>query len=118
MSRTRSVIAVTFVTAVVVGVTGWRAAHLSAQPAGTPDLAAIRAIVEAPIKAGKVAGASVVVARQGQTILAQSFGQADLELDVPMPADASFEIGSVTKQFTAAAVLLLAERGKLAIDED
>src|SRR5262245_14460740 len=88
-----------------------------AQPPSAPDLAAIRAIVEAPIKAGKVAGASVVVARQGQAILSESFGQADLELDVPMPADASFEIGSVTKQFTAAAVLLLAERGKIAIDE-
>jgi len=91
---------------------------VSAQSSGAPDLAAIRAIVEKPIKDGKVAGASVVVARQGQTILAQSFGQADLELDVPMPADASFEIGSVTKQFTAASILLLAERGKLAIDDD
>ena len=91
---------------------------LSAQPAGAPDLAAIRAVVDAPIAAKKVAGASVVVARHGQTILAQSFGQADLELDVPMPADASFEIGSVTKQFTASAILLLAERGKLAIDDD
>ena len=93
-------------------------AALSAQPASRPDVAAIRAIVEAPIKAGKVAGASVVVARQGQTILSQSFGQADLELDVPMPADASFEIGSVTKQFTASSILLLAERGKLALDDD
>jgi CubicO group peptidase (beta-lactamase class C family) len=91
---------------------------LFAQSAGTPDLAAIRGIVEAPIAAKKVAGASVVVAQQGQTLLAQSFGQADLELDVPMPADASFEIGSVTKQFTAAAILLLAERGKLAIDDE
>jgi CubicO group peptidase (beta-lactamase class C family) len=89
-----------------------------AQSPASPDLAAIRAIVEAPIKAGKVAGASVAVARQGQMILSQSFGQADLELDVPMPADASFEIGSVTKQFTAASILLLAERGKLAIDDD
>src|ERR1051326_6432344 len=93
-------------------------AALSAQPASRPDVAAIRAIVEAPIKAAKVAGASVVVARQGQTILSQSFGQADLELDVPMPADASFEIGSVTKQFTASSILLLAERGKLALDDD
>ena len=89
-----------------------------AQSPGSADLAAMRAIVEAPIKAGKVAGASVVVARNGQPILSQSFGQADLELDVPMPADASFEIGSVTKQFTAASILLLAERGKLAIDDE
>jgi CubicO group peptidase (beta-lactamase class C family) len=76
------------------------------------------AIVEAPIKSGKVAGASVVVARQGQTILSESFGKADLELDVPMPADASFEIGSVTKQFTQPAILLLVERGKLGLDDE
>jgi len=100
-----------FISAVAVG-------NASAQPAAAPDLAAIRAIIDAPIKAGKVAGASVVVARKGETILSQSFGQADLELDVPMPADASFEIGSVTKQFTASSILLLAERGKLAIDDD
>src|SRR5581483_756439 len=80
--------------------------------------AAIDAIIEAPIKAGKVAGASVAVARRGETLLARSYGSADLELDVPMPADASFEIGSVTKQFTAASILLLAERGRLKIDDD
>jgi CubicO group peptidase (beta-lactamase class C family) len=102
----------------VVWAARWRDAPISAQSAGAASVAAIQAIVEAPIKSGKVAGASVVVARQGQTILSRSFGQADLELDVPMPPDASFEIGSVTKQFTAAAVLLLAERGKLAIDDE
>jgi len=118
MSRHRLLVVVMLVASILIGAVGWRAAHLIAQSSGAPNLSAIRAIVEAPIKAGKVAGASVVVARQGQMILAESFGQADLELDVPMPADASFEIGSVTKQFTAAAVLLLAERGKLAIDED
>jgi len=103
---------------VLGGTARWHRVDAFAQSNSVPNLAAIRAIVEAPIKAGKVAGASVVVARQGQTILAESFGQADLELDVPMPADASFEIGSVTKQFTAAAVLLLAERGKLAVDDE
>ena len=80
--------------------------------------AAIDTIVETPIKAGKVAGASVVVARRGDTIVSKSYGSADLELDVPMPPDASFEIGSVTKQFTAASILLLVERGKLSIDDD
>ena len=83
-----------------------------------PSSAAIDRIVEAPIKAGKVAGASVAVARRGQTIAAKSYGLADLELEAPMPADASFEIGSVTKQFTAASILLLAERGKLSVDDD
>jgi CubicO group peptidase (beta-lactamase class C family) len=88
------------------------------QAATSPKAAAIEAIVTAPIKAGTVAGASLVVAERGQTIVAKSFGMADLELDVPMPDDASFEIGSVTKQFTAASILLLMERGKLALDDE
>jgi len=88
------------------------------QPAPSTRAAAIEAIVAAPIKAGKVAGASLVVAERGRTIVAKSFGMADLELDVPMPDDASFEIGSITKQFTAASILLLMERGKLALDDE
>ena len=118
MWRVRSLVTVTAVASTLISVAGWRAAPVIAQSSGAPDLAAIRAIVEAPITSGKVAGASVVVARQGQTILSESFGKADLELDVPMPADASFEIGSVTKQFTAAAILLLVERGKLGLDDE
>jgi len=116
--RLRQLVRLMAVVFVAAGVAHWRAVKASTQPAGTPDVAAIQALVEAPIKSGKVAGASVVVAQQGRTILSQSFGQADLELDVPMPADASFEIGSVTKQFTAAGVMLLVERGKLALDDE
>jgi CubicO group peptidase (beta-lactamase class C family) len=116
--RTRRSFLALVITAVALGNASLWRIRAFAQPAASPDLAAIRAIVDAPIKAGKVAGASVVLARQGQTILAQSFGQADLELDVPMPADASFEIGSVTKQFTSSSILLLAERGTLALDDD
>ena len=98
---------------VAVGTFAPRVAGQSAQP-----VAAIDRIIEAPINAGKVAGASVAVTRRGETIVAKSYGSADLELDVPMPADASFEIGSVTKQFTAASILLLAERGKLSVDDE
>jgi len=116
--RFRSHVTVTVAVSILVGVAGWRATRTFAQSSGPPDLAAIRAIVEAPIKSGKVAGAAVAVARQGQSILSESFGKADLELDVPMPADASFEIGSVTKQFTAAAIMLLVERGKLGLDDE
>src|SRR5262252_739059 len=89
--------------------------------AAQPPSAAMSAIdrtIEAPIKAGKVAGASISVMRRGETVLSKSYGSADLELDVPMPSDASFEIGSVTKQFTAASILLLAERGKLSLEDE
>src|SRR5262245_15957658 len=80
--------------------------------------ARIDAIVEAPIKAGKVAGASVPVVKGNETILQKGYGFADLELDVPTPPRATYEIGSITKQFTAASILLLAEQGKLSLDDE
>ena len=80
--------------------------------------ARIDAIVEAPIKAGKVAGASVAVVKGNETIVQKGYGFADLELDVPTPPRATYEIGSITKQFTAASILLLVEQGKLSLDDE
>jgi CubicO group peptidase (beta-lactamase class C family) len=67
-----------------------------------------------------VAGVSVAVVRGADTLLLKGYGRVDLEWDIPTPADASasYEIGSVTKQFTAAAVLQLVEQGKLDLDAD
>jgi CubicO group peptidase (beta-lactamase class C family) len=65
-----------------------------------------------------IAGASVIVYQNGKMLLDKSYGHANLELSVQMPDDASFEIGSVTKQFTAAAILKLADKGKLSLDDD
>lgn len=87
--------------------------------AAQDDLAAtVDAIVEAPIKAGRVAGASVAVVRGNRTLVERGYGFADLQLDVPTPPRAIYEIGSITKQFTAAAILLLAEDGKLSLDDE
>ena len=119
MTRTRSLASLVAVALIAAVGPHARGARVSAHtPTDAATVAAIQAIVQRPITAGQVAGASIVVARRGATVIAESFGQADLELDVPMPPDASFEIGSVTKQFTAAAVLLLSERGKLGIDDE
>jgi CubicO group peptidase (beta-lactamase class C family) len=79
--------------------------------------AAIDAILNTPIDEGKVAGGSVAVTQGGCTILSKAYGLSDLELDVATPADANYEIGSVTKQFTAASIMLLAERGALTLDD-
>lgn len=65
-----------------------------------------------------VAGVAVAVVQGRDTLLLRGYGAADLEWGVPMPDDAVFEIGSVTKQFTAAAVLQLVEEGKLDLDAD
>ncbi|MCB0666002.1 MAG: beta-lactamase family protein [Saprospiraceae bacterium] len=65
-----------------------------------------------------IAGASILVYQHGDKLLDKSYGFASLELSAPIPENASFEIGSVTKQFTAAAILKLADAGKLNLDDD
>ncbi|MBC7897939.1 MAG: beta-lactamase family protein [Cytophagaceae bacterium] len=81
-------------------------------------VAKIDSIVNAPIAAGKAAGAALAIVRGNDTIAFKAYGKADLEWDVPMTADAVFEIGSVTKQFTAAAIMQLVEQGKVDLDAD
>ena len=60
---------------------------------------------------------SVLVARDGTALLSKGYGSADLEWSVPNSPTTKFRLGSVTKQFTAACVLLLEERGKLKVDD-
>ena len=62
-------------------------------------------------------GAAVIVMRGGETLYRGAHGLANLELAVPLRADSVFRIGSVTKQFTAAAILLLAEQRKLQLSD-
>jgi CubicO group peptidase (beta-lactamase class C family) len=62
-------------------------------------------------------GCAVGAAIDGTTVFAAGYGVADLEHNVPITADTIFEPGSVSKQFTAAAVLLLAQQGKLSLDD-
>jgi CubicO group peptidase (beta-lactamase class C family) len=63
-------------------------------------------------------GCAVGVEMPGKAPLLRGFGSADLEHGVPITPDTVFEAGSVSKQFTAAAVLLLAAEGKLALSDD
>jgi CubicO group peptidase (beta-lactamase class C family) len=60
---------------------------------------------------------SVLVARDGTALLSKGYGSADQEWSVPNSPTTKFRLGSVTKQFTAACVLLLEERGKLKVDD-
>ena len=62
---------------------------------------------------GCVAGATI----DGSTVLAAAYGMADLEHGIALSPDSVLEPGSIAKQFTAAAVLLLAQQGKLALDD-
>ena len=75
-------------------------------------------IVNGLLKGGRAAGMSVAVVHGRDTLVMKQYGFADLEFDVPTPPRAIYEIGSVTKQFTATSILQLQEQGKLSLDDD
>ena len=79
--------------------------------------AKIDATVQQDVAAGRVAGVAVAVLRDRKLLFVKGYGRANLELAAPVNAKTVFRIGSLTKQFTAAGVLLLAEQGKLKIDD-
>jgi CubicO group peptidase (beta-lactamase class C family) len=62
-------------------------------------------------------GCAIGVAQRGRVLLERAYGMADLERNVALTAASILEAGSVSKQFTAAAVLLLARDGKLSLDD-
>lgn len=65
-----------------------------------------------------VVGVAVAVVQDGDTLLMEGYGQANREFDVPTPADAVYEVGSIMKQFTAAAILQLASEDSLDLDAE
>jgi CubicO group peptidase (beta-lactamase class C family) len=104
------------------------AAYVGAQPAVAPAGAVARAgaapatsvaaqlgkLLEEAFPADKP-GAAAIVVKDGRVLLRKASGMADIELGVPLAPDMVFRLGSITKQFTAAAVMLLVEDGKLAL---
>lgn len=70
------------------------------------------------IDSSKAAGIVIAAFKGNEKTLLKSYGYADLEFKTKLPADASFEIGSVTKQFTAAAILQQVDSGKVNLDDD
>ncbi|MFW0738543.1 serine hydrolase domain-containing protein [Flavobacterium sp. T12S277] len=63
-------------------------------------------------------GAVFLAVKKGKVVYRKAFGMANLEMGVKMQPEFVFEIGSMTKQFTAVAVLMLAEQGKLKLDDE
>jgi len=76
----------------------------------------VNTLLESKYKTGEP-GAVVLIAKAGKPIYRQAFGMADLENNVTMKAEHVFEIGSITKQFTAVAILMLLEQGKLSLED-
>jgi CubicO group peptidase (beta-lactamase class C family) len=103
--------------AVCIACMAWGPDPSNAQPQDRAELVtALDSAAQSHAAESTVAGVSVAVARGGETLLHEGYGQADIELDVPMPRDAVVEIGSITKQFTAAAILQLAAKDSVDLD--
>jgi CubicO group peptidase (beta-lactamase class C family) len=66
---------------------------------------------------GEVPGAALLVVRDGQALVRKGYGRADLEAGVPVGSDTRFRLASVSKQFTSAAILLLAQDHALSLDD-
>lgn len=62
-------------------------------------------------------GGAFLATKKGKVVYRKAFGKANLELDVPMTPDHVFQIGSMTKQFTAVAILMLEQQGKLNVND-
>ena len=63
-------------------------------------------------------GAAVIAIKDGKVVFRKGYGMANLELGVPVKPEMVFRLGSITKQFTAVAILMLAEQGKLSVSDD
>ena len=85
--------------------------------ASTPSWKAeVVRIVAETLEAGRVPGATLAVAKDGQVVLEKAFGTADIENDVPVRTTTRFRTASIAKPMTAVAVLRLAEQGKIDLD--
>jgi CubicO group peptidase (beta-lactamase class C family) len=84
--------------------------------ADAQDVARMEQLIQARVD-NKTFMGSVLVARGDEVVLSKGYGSANLEWNIANTPATKFRLGSVTKQFTAAAILLLAERGKLAIED-
>jgi len=84
--------------------------------AAKDDFPRVEKALNARVSKGEFMGA-ILIARGSQVIFSKGYGNASVEWGIPNSPRTRFRIGSVTKQFTAAATLMLAERGRLKIDD-
>ena len=92
---------------------------LAGPPSGTPDATEARIdAIFAPWAAPDAPGCAAAVMEGGDIVFAKGYGAANLEYGVPISPTSVFHVASVSKQFTALAVALLADEGRLSWDDD
>jgi D-alanyl-D-alanine carboxypeptidase len=91
---------------------------MAAPPAPETALAAKIEAVMAPLYRPGEPGAAIIVRKDGKTVFRKGYGTADIELNVTVEPDMVFRLGSITKQFTAMSILMLAQEGKLGLQDE
>lgn len=81
------------------------------------EVNAIDPLVAAAMEAGSIPGLALAVLQEGHLILAKGYGLANLEHSVPATEHTVFKLASITKIFTATAVMMLVEHGKVGLDD-
>jgi CubicO group peptidase (beta-lactamase class C family) len=89
----------------------------AAQAQSAATMAAVTEYVRAEMERQHLPGLSLLVVQRGKIVLAEGFGLANVELQVPVKPETVFQSGSVGKQFTATAVMMLVEEGKIRLDD-
>ncbi len=87
------------------------------EPPKTFDLNAIDAYVASQVPEKGFVGLSLAIMRDGKILFAKGYGRRSVEPPAPAEVDTSFAVGSITKQFACACVFLLAQDGKLSVDD-
>ncbi len=106
-----------FLAGVLLLVSSPSVAQPQAPAAGAPVAAAIERLIARTVAEKGLIGLSAGVMDEGEVILARGYGARSLAPERPVTPETAFAIGSVSKQFTCAAALLLAEEGKLSLDD-
>src|SRR5712692_2201633 len=78
---------------------------------------AVADYVRAEMQKQHIPGVALLVARQGRIVRAEGVGLANVELEVPVKPETIFQSGSVGKQFTATAVMMVVEEGEVSLDD-
>jgi CubicO group peptidase (beta-lactamase class C family) len=97
--------------AILASTLTWSAASTAAQTD------AVDTYVHAEMTKQHIPGLALLVSRDGEVVRAQGYGMANVELQVPVKPETIFQSGSMGKQFTATAVMMLVEEDKIALDD-
>jgi D-alanyl-D-alanine carboxypeptidase len=88
------------------------------KPADDPTLAnKVDDYLKSELSSKRIPGMSVCVVRDGKVVFAEGYGFANIELSVPGTQETIYEVPSLTKPFTATAIMMLVEEGKISLED-